>query len=955
MVKRINPVKLLLNKQHRPLHGLWISGFIGGGAKLPKTKLGLWGLGMTVAIFLMLFGSVQGLTVPAPLPLGIMAQETNTPAVEKTFDELIAGSEKLAGLFTLYYHKESQQLYLELSPEQLQQKFLCFISLGTGLGEAGFIRGVPISDFLFEFRRQQNQIQFVMPNIKFRADFDDPQRRSVQQSFSESILYSLPIKSIHPQRQTLLINVSDWLLADRDLSGLGMIVPQILGTGYTIDKNQSHFSDAQAFPFNVEIESTYRFLGGNPQQLTTVPDSRALDLRVRYSITSLPENRGITYRPRLADDRVGYFITAYQNFSQDTLQQPFVRYINRWHLEKLHPDAPLSPPVEPIVFWIENTVPLEYRDAIREGVLMWNRAFEQAGLINAIEVKQMPDDADWHPADVRYNTIRWSTAFNSSFAGFGPSHVNPLTGQILDADIILDANAVRYMKQGARLFTQNEQSFNTAVANQQFCQQETLSRYLPELANADSGETRYQPWKNSQFPLFPVDDACFRVESSHQLSIGALSLSLVQGVPLHTLPMKEYVHQYLRYLTAHEVGHTLGLRHNFHGSTFLPLEDLHNVEITRTQGLVSSVMDYLPVNLAAPGAPQGEYYPSIVGPYDRWAIEYGYTPAPGNHPMAEGRFLEAIASRASQDPALAYATDEDSFDILDPAANIFDLSQDMLGYSRWQLDNAKILWERLAKLSPPPGEGYSEIRLMFDHVFAYYFNHVLNSTLYIGGQSFNRSARGESYGSSRQPLPFAPISGEKQREALALINQYVFSPTAFNFSPDLLNKLAPSRWLHWGSSVIVSPLDYLIQDRLTSFQSVVLRLLLSNIRLTRLRDLELKAPGENVLTLPELFETLRQNIWTEVLVEDGNGPEIVSFRRSLQREHLNLLTAMVLRQSPVPEDARSLAWYELRYLRDALTRMIRTRGKQLDRYTLAHLEETRDRMSKALEASLQSN
>lgn len=891
----------------------------------------------------------------------------NAEETDYSFEELVEGSEKLEGIFTLYRNQETGQTLMEVRPEQLNQNFLCFITLESGIGEAGLISGLPMNDFIFQLRKHQNSIKFVLPNINFRADETDPQVRSVQRSFSDSVLYSLPIEAIHPERETLLINLENLLIGDLNLAAY---LEEMLPYDYSIDYTNSYISDTKAFPLNIEMESVYGLLNkDNAAYLESVPDSRAFNLKVRYSFSELPINNG--YQPRLADERVGYFISAYQDISNNNDREPYVRYIERWHLEKQIPSAPLSPPLEPITFWIENTVPVEYRDAIREGVLMWNKAFEKAGFVNAIQVKQMPDDATWDPADVRYSTIRWSTTFESSFEGMGPSRINPLTGQILDADIILNANIIRKLKYGGigSIILQNQsfgQAFQTKDGkNYNPCVLDLYSRYLGNLETEtetnstnnniesiipQSLQSQYQSFRTSSLSnSHSSEHLCFGWDSSQQLAVGAVAMDVLQNISPHSAEMQKYINQFLKYLTAHEVGHTLGLGHNFHGSTMLEAEQLNDTNITHTKGLVASVMDYVPVNLAPQGTTQGDYFPIVVGPYDEWAIEYGYKPSGIASYIGEKTFLQDIASRAAQ-PELSYAAHEDSYDILDPAANTYDLSRDILTYSQWQLDNSQHIWERLENRVPRNDESYSDIREMFNTVFFYYFRHIMNSTLYVGGQSFDRANLRNSNGG----LPFEAIPVEKQRQALDLIDKYVFAEDAFQFSPDLLNKLAPSRWDHWGSNALIFPLDYPIQDRILLVQRIVLGSLLSNIRLTRLRDLELKTTPDNALKLPELFETLQNSIWTEVLKPSGREVKISSMRRSLQREHLNLLISMVLRTRRVPEDASSLAWYELRQLEQDLQKMIKKRGKKMDEYTKAHLEETRDRILKTLNAELES-
>ncbi len=929
-----------------------------------------------LALAFFLFSLYKGIFLPYSLSAPPPDKEQSSEQGLQPFEQVVNGTQKMEGLFALYRNRETDKVYLEIKPEQLNKKFLCFVTLESGLGEAGIFSGLPIGDFLFQLRRVHNTVQFAMPNVNFRTRPGDPQAGSVKRAFSESILYSLPIKSIHPERKTLLLDLGDLLMSkDRDLPGLKSVLPAMLGAAYSIDADKSYFKEVKAFPLNLEISSVYGFSSENDSSvnyLPSVPDSRAFNLRIHYSFSQVPLNNG--YRPRLADERVGYFLTAFKDFSDKSGGEAFVRYINRWHLQKQIPSAPVSPPVAPIVFWIENNVPLEYRNAIREGILMWNKAFEKAGFTEAIQVKQMPDNAKWDPADVRYNTIRWSSSFEPGFAGIGPSRINPLTGEILDADILLDANIVREVKQGYRALVEHNRSLAKSFqrsngSNTNPCQFGMYSRYLNQLGNADLGENsgevarggiaddlpnlveRYQQQKRSSLAqLMSASDLCFGPESNRQFAIGAMSMDLLENARPNSPQIEGYVNQYIRYLTAHEVGHTLGLRHNFHGSTMLEPEDLNNTAVTRTRGLVASVMDYVPINLAPRGTVQGDYFPVVAGPYDEWAIEYGYKAIGGPYPSSELPALQQIASRAAE-PQLAYAPDEDSEDFLDPAANTFDLSENMLRYSQSQLDNSRAMWQRLEGRVPLGDEGYSELRAMFDSVFGYYVQQVMNASLYVGGQSFNRIRPGDP----KAGLPFVPIAPAQQREALATLEKYVFAPDAFSFSPQLLNKLAPSRWDHCGSPALVFPLDYPIGDRITFLQRFVLRVLLSPVRLARLRDAELKSAPESALKLPEVLDTVQKDIWQEVLQPKDKKLEISTFRRSLQREHLAILIGMVLRKTNVPEDARSLAWYELRQLREGLSKSIRNLDRKADAYTRAHLEETRDRISKVLNSQIESN
>jgi hypothetical protein len=544
----------------------------------------------------------------------------------------------------------------------------------------------------------------------------------------------------------------------------------------------------------------------------------------------------------------------------------------------------------------------------------------------------MPDNATWDPADIRYNTIRWINTVDGFFA-MGPSRVNPLTGEILNADILIDGSFVRLLKNDYRqiIQPQNSQtstSLSTLVNNGRLCGKGN-QKSPKSLGNLSKLATDY--------------DLCYGMEASNQLAFGSLAMSMLGNTTPSPEQLKDYIHQYLRLIITHEVGHTLGLRHNFRGSTLLFPEEMNNPEITQTKGMTASVMDYIPPNIAPNGVKQGDYFPQQVGPYDEWVIEYGYTPSQASTTMGEKSFLAAIAGKSNQ-RELSYAPDEDLSNS-DPTVNPWDHSSNVLVYSQSQLANARRMWERLNQGYAIDAENSSDVEERFNTILRNYLQNLYYTSKYIGGQSFYRVKPNDTKGQ----LPFVPVPVEQQRQALMTMQKYVFAEDALKFPPELLNKLVPSRWLHWGTNIQIGRLDYPIHDLVLLVQTAVLRDLLASDRLTRIKDLELKSETGKSLTLPELFDTLQTGIWSEVLQPKGKL-KISSLRRGLQREYLNVLMGMVLRKEATPEDARTLAWYKLKQLNNQLKRV-----NSEDEYTQAFLLETRDRIEKTLNAPLVGN
>jgi hypothetical protein len=866
-------------------------------------------------------------------------EQKTEPPKEKLFADIVKEAEVIKGLFTFY--KTEDKVFLEIQPDQFDKTYMLSLTCESGLGEGGFYADSYCGETPFVFHKEGKTVQVILKNTRFAAEDHSPMGRAVAHSFSDSILGSTKRESSpHPERKSQLIDLGAILLTDVPM--MAYQLNEVFRIGYRYDGKNSNFGMLKAFDRNIEIETVNHFSAEqpplppllppgvppppSPEPPRNVPDIRSVLFHFRYSISELP---GPGFRPRLADDRVGHFFTQVEDYSSDRNFESSRRYINRWRLEKQDPTAPLSPPKQPIVFWMENTIPVEYRDAIREGVLLWNKAFERIGFKDAVQVKQQPDNADWDPADVRYSTLRWFAGYPDPGFAEGPSRVNPLTGEIYDADIRFDAGMTRFFRREI-----NEYVNPVGTAWMPW----TEEPRKPFLA----------PWHNGPAEF------CDLVAGAVRDSEFAFDLLTARGMAPEGPEANQFVHDYLVEIAAHEVGHTLGLRHNFRASTIHTLEQAQDATLTAKEGLTGSVMDYIPTNISAQGQKQGQYHQTTLGPYDYWAIEYAYKPIAANTPDEELPELAKIASRAAE-PQLAYDTDEDAgigggpFD-MDPAVNRFDFGSDPLKYYALRVKLAEEIRANMEKKLEKPGEGYQVLRRSFSGALGQEGYSLYLASKFIGGVYHYRSHVGDP----GNRLPFEPVPAAKQKEALELLREHLFSPTAFRFSPQLLNKLASPRHSNFVDFLAMrTRFDVPIHDMVLSLQNQVMDRLFHPLLLSRILDSEVKLPPPaEPFSLGLLFTELQDSIWAETRAP-GNSLTIDSYRRSLQRAHLRKMVGMVLRDSSVPEDAQTLSRQGLTSLRSQLQSTLGKPGIKMSVETRAHLSESVARIDEALKANMQ--
>lgn len=913
---------------------------------------------------------------PALQPGDFPPLEKVTEGYEKVVSTLDGNS-----FYTLWVRKRDGQMLAELPRDYARQKHFIALTVASGDRFAGLQAG----DMYVYWKLYDKRLALIEPNVEVRSTGDTESKDSVNRIFTDRVILDVPIVTVVP-RGGPVIDLDELLVGQADKFFGNRSRPS--------NPRLASIKTAKAFPENIEVGIEVPMNSGQFQTL-------------HYSISLIPENTG--YRPRVADERVGYFTTAYSDLGKFEDGKTRTRYINRWHLEKADKSLKISPPKQPIVFYIDHTTPIRYRRWVREGLLYWNKAFEQVGIANAIEVYYQDKASGAHmekdPEDVRYNFVRWLN--NDVGTAIGPSRVNPMTGQILDADIVLTDGWIR------AFWKQFEQQL-PELAMEGFSA-ETLAwldsnpRWDPRIRMAPPAEREYllaerarrgpqplggHPLANVEGKMMGSNEYDGLVGRSSQVNglclassgkardVAALHLHL--GVydedldatavdeegdgdkpkadePKKDEPKKdpkdlldgmpeEFIGPLLADLVAHEVGHTLGLRHNFKASSLYTLSEINSKDLKQKKPFTGSVMDYNPVNInMETGDVQGDYAMIDIGPYDQWAIEYGYS--------LDEKELSKILGRVAE-PELQYATDEDTGGP-DPLARRYDFSKDPIDYAKNQMRLARYHRERLVEKFAKSGESWSKVRQGYEMTLGFQVSSVSMMSNWIGGAHINRDKKGDK--GDRPPVVVVPA--KTQRDALEFVIENSFQDNSYGLTPELLKYMTTDRWLDGDGARSAASREptYPIHERIMGIQAATLTQLMNPTTLGRVYDNEVRVPAdEDALTLPELLSKVKEAIWKELDDPcegpfDARKPMISSTRRNLQREHIERLIDLTL-PSGVSGAAKkpiaNLAQMQLKEIRASIASLLEASADKTDPYSQAHLLEASDLIERALNSSL---
>jgi len=648
--------------------------------------------------------------------LGIAAVAVATaPVSAQSISESTDGMDTQRGFITLHWDGEGGRLLLEI--DRLDEDFLYLQSQATGIGSnrLGLDRGMIGAEHIARFERVGPKVHFVLQNAGFRADVNrtDALERSVEESFATSTLASWEIVAEEDGR--VLVDATAFFY--EDVMAIG---DRLRGAGqgtFRVDPERSriHLPRTKAFPQNTEVEAALTFAGTDPggEVNRHTPDGRSLTLREHHSFVQLPDD---DFRPRRFDPRIGLFAVSYFDFGKAFDDDYVTRYAMRHRLHKRNPGASMSEAVEPIVYYLDPAVPEPYRTAFEIGGDWWNEVFEAAGFLDAFQIHDMPPDMD--PMDARYHVIQWVHRTEAG-SSIGPSFVDPRTGEIIKAAVRMDSHR-------------------------------SLADY------------------NLYAGALPATGGT--LESEIFLGSGGGLDWIAQLAP--DVTAEEFVMARRRQHSAHEIGHTLGLAHNF---------------IAASYGR-ASVMDYPAplIDLVDDEIRLADAYRPGAGAYDSLAIRWAYSEFDEGE---EEEALDAIVAEGMRDGLKFITNADENAASSHPDATTWINGADVLDEMDRMVEVRRVLIERFDEQAIKEDDVMWRLGERFVPVYLHHRFQLGAVIKTVGGMEFRYGLRGD-------PIPVTEMIGaDRQRRALGQLTD-ALSPASLDVPERVLRMMAPRPFGH---------------------------------------------------------------------------------------------------------------------------------------------------------------
>ncbi len=750
------------------------------------------------------------------------------------------------GIFKV--HRIDERLLFEIPTAHLDKDFLWVTQIKrttTGAGWGGQAAG----NRVIRWVKRGDRILLLDINYSNIANPNEPIAQAVADANNPTIIRAFPVAAYNDQKDPVVDVTQLFTTEVPEFSVRG----RIGGRGF--DASRTFLEKAVSFPENVNVEVLQTFTGATDGAAPAGGRGRggmqgpSATVLTHYSMVKLPDT---PMMPRLFDERVGYFTRAIVDYGTEEHRAQPKRFITRWRLEKKDPNAALSEPVKPIVYYVDPATPAKWVPYVKQGIEDWQVAFEAAGFRRAIIAAEAPkNDPDWSPEDARYSVIRWlpSETENAS----GPHIHDPRSGEIIESDI----------------------------------------QYYHNVQNLA---------KNWYF-----------------VQVGPLN-PRAQKLPLPDDIMGEL----MRYVVAHEVGHTLGFQHNMKASSAYTIEQIRDPKWVKEMGHTPTLMDYSRFNYVA--QPEDKIDPidliPKIGPYDKWATMWGYKPIPGaKTPDEEKPTLDQWAREQDEKPYLRFSTEgqggSDPGDQTEAVGDIDPVRATTLG-----LRNLSRVSEMLiSATSTRTGDPWAELEEVYGRMVGQWTTEMNHVARMVGGLNSQQKHIGQN------GVRFEIVPRARQQEAVRFLVSNALTTPTLMVRPEILRRIEPAG----------------IVDRVRNAQQSVLNNLLQTARLDRMTE-QVAIDGPAAYSPVEFLSELRAGIWAEV----SKGGNIDIYRRNLQRTYLSLIDNRLNGPTAPSAEVRALLKGELRAVGEMVDNALRGGGAR-DEATMRHLRDVIDEIATILD------